>query len=129
MNVLNLLFKVSILQEVVFGEIVERSRSFLENGKLRLVFVTFAADDLDALLNIACLLYTSTGNDLAANLKVIDVDQTEVSKDSNFYPLPWAANEILLNHSRNLAIWNSGQFSNALYRLPYICLLYTSRCV
>ena len=52
-NVLGLLLKIGILQEVVFGEIVERPRSFFENGELRLVLVAFAADELDALLNVA----------------------------------------------------------------------------
>ena len=53
MNVLGFLFKVSILQKVVLGQIVEGTRSLLENGELRFVFVPFAADELDALLNIA----------------------------------------------------------------------------
>ena len=42
-----------ILQKVVLGQIVEGTRSLLENGELRFVFVPFAADELDALLNIA----------------------------------------------------------------------------
>ena len=52
-NVLGFLIKVSILQKVVLGQIVEGTRSLLENGELRFVFVPFAADELDALLNIA----------------------------------------------------------------------------
>ena len=53
MNVLSLCFKVGILEKVVLGEIVECSRSFFENCELRFMLVTFAADELDALLNIA----------------------------------------------------------------------------
>ena len=52
-NVLDFLFKVSILQKVVLSQIVESTRSLFENGELRFVFVTFAADELDALLNVA----------------------------------------------------------------------------
>ena len=53
MNVLDFLFKVSILQKVVLSQIVEGTRSLFENGELRFVFVTFAADEPDALLNVA----------------------------------------------------------------------------
>ena len=52
-NVLDFLFKVSILQKVVLSQIVESTRSLFENGELRFVFVTFAAYELDALLNVA----------------------------------------------------------------------------
>ena len=45
MNVLDFLFKVSILQKVVLSQIVEGTRSLFENGELRFVFVTFAADE------------------------------------------------------------------------------------
>lgn len=34
--------------------------------------------------------------------------------------LPWAVYELLLNKERNPTIWETGNFSNALYRLPYI---------
>ena len=51
---------------------------------------------------------------------MIDLDKTEVGKDNNFYPLPWAVNEVLVGKERNNNIWASGQFSNALYRLPYV---------
>lgn len=101
----------------------ETYRYYAENKTQALyLFNVLIFGSSEGVTNIANRFYgqLSTGNDLSANLKMIDVDQTEVSKDSNFYPLPWAANEILLNKNRNLAIWNSGQFSNALYRLPYI---------
>ena len=38
-NVLDFLFKVSILQKVVLSQIVESTRSLFENGELRFVFV------------------------------------------------------------------------------------------
>lgn len=101
----------------------ETYRYYAENKTQALyLFNVLVFGSSEGVTNITNRFYgqLSTGNDLSANLKVIDVDQIEVPKDSNFYPLPWAANEILLNKSRNLAIWNSGQFSNALYRLPYI---------
>lgn len=62
----------------------------------------------------------TTGTQMTANLRLIDLDRAEVGKDSNFYPLPWAVNEVLLGKDRNRAIWTSGQFSNAMYRLPYV---------
>ena len=72
--------------------------------------------------NIASRVFgqLSSGIETSAGLKLVDVDRSEVMKDTNFYPLPWAVNEILLNKERNYQIWSSGQFSNALYRLPYI---------
>lgn len=62
----------------------------------------------------------SSGMETSASLKLVDLDSREVMKDTNFYPLPWAVNEVLLGKGRNSQIWSSGQFSNALYRLPYI---------
>jgi len=51
---------------------------------------------------------------------MVSLNRNEVGKDTNFYPLPWAVNEILIGKDRNVQIWNSGHFSNSLYRLPYI---------
>lgn len=75
-----------------------------------------------AISNISSRVFgqLSSGVNTSANLRLIDLDQTEVGKDSNFYPLPWAVNEVLVGKERNNNIWNSGQFSNALYRLPYV---------
>lgn len=55
-----------------------------------------------------------------ASLKIMDLNKNIVNKDSNFYPLPWAIEESVLNKNRNNQIWHSGQVSSALYRLPYI---------
>lgn len=78
--------------------------------------------DASSISNISNRVFgqLSTGSDNTANLKLVDLSSYEVDKNNNFYPLPWAVNEILINKERNSQIWNSGQFSNALYRLPYI---------
>lgn len=62
----------------------------------------------------------SVGGETSADLKLVILQQNEVNTRSNFYPLPWAAGELLLGRDRNAQIWNYGQFSPALYRLPYI---------
>ncbi len=75
-----------------------------------------------AVSNIAGVLsgQIGTGPDGTANLRLIDLSRQEVNKDRNFYPLPWAVNETILNKYRNNQIWNSGLFSESYYRLPYI---------
>lgn len=55
-----------------------------------------------------------------ASVKFINLYPDEVQKDNNFYPLPWAVNEILLGTERSPYIWNNGQNLNGYYRLPYI---------
>ena len=54
------------------------------------------------------------------DLKTVDLLPQEVNKDSNFYPLPWAINEVLVDKDRNNEIWSSGQFQNEFYYLPYV---------
>lgn len=78
--------------------------------------------DNTAISNVSSRVFgqLSSGVNISANLRLIDLDKSEVGKDNNFYPLPWAVNEVLVGKERNLNIWNSGQFSNALYRLPYV---------
>ena len=75
-----------------------------------------------AISNISGRLFgqLSTGIDSSANLKLVDLDRSEVNKDSNFYPLPWAVNEVLINKERSYQIWSSGQFPQSYYRLPYL---------
>lgn len=53
-------------------------------------------------------------------LRLIQLDNDDVQKGDNFFPLPWAVNELLFSADRNSYIWNSGQNLNAYYRLPYI---------
>lgn len=62
----------------------------------------------------------SSGVEMTANIKTILLDSNEVNKNSNLYPLPWAVNELLLNKDRDVNIWSNGNFSNALFRLPFI---------
>ena len=98
-------------------------RYYSENKtKSLFVFNILIYGEPAAASNIASRVFgqLSSGIDSSAGLKLVDVDRNEVMKDSNFYPLPWAVSEILLNKERNGQIWNSGQFSSALYRLPYI---------
>lgn len=98
-------------------------RYYSENKtKPLFVFNILIYGEATASSNIASRVFgqLSSGIEISAGLKLVDVDRSEVMKDTNFYPLPWAVNEILLNKERNYQIWSSGQFSNALYRLPYI---------
>ncbi len=86
------------------------------------VFNVLVYGSSSAISNISNRVFgqLSTGKTSSANLKMINLDRETVGKDNNFYPLPWAVNEVLLGSDRNYNIWNSGQFSNALYRLPFI---------
>lgn len=76
----------------------------------------------DASINVSSRVFgqISTGAENPVNLKTVLLQSYEVGKDSNFYPLPWAVNELLINRDRNAQIWASGQFSNALYRIQNI---------
>ena len=78
--------------------------------------------DNSAISNISSRVFgqLSSGTNATANLQLLNLHKDEVGKDTNFYPLPWAVNETLLRKERNSSIWNSGQFSNALFRLPYV---------
>lgn len=78
--------------------------------------------DVTAVSNISSRVYgqLTSGVGMSASLKLVDLDSGEVKKDTNFYPLPWAVNEVLLHKERNGPLWGSGQFSTALYRLPYL---------
>lgn len=60
-----------------------------------------------------------SGGGASAALKIIEIGRDNVSKDKNFYPLPWAASEFIQRCDRS-PLWNSGAFSAPLYRLPYI---------
>lgn len=76
----------------------------------------------EAVSNLSSRVYgqLTSGSESSANLKMVSLTRNEVGKDNNFYPLPWAVNELLMGKERNTQIWNSGYFSNSLYRLPYI---------
>lgn len=78
--------------------------------------------DDDAVSNISTRVYghLNTSATESANVRFVQLFAEEVQKDRNFYPLPWAVNELLLGADRNQYIWGSGQISPNLYRLPYI---------
>lgn len=98
-------------------------RYYSENKSASLfTFNVLVYGDGSAISNISSRVFgqLSTGTSASANLQLIDLDKTEVGKDNNFYPLPWAVNEVLLRKGRNNNIWASGQFSGSLYRLPYV---------
>ena len=78
--------------------------------------------DETAISNISSKVYSqiSAGKESSADLKTVALDKNEVGKNTNFYPLPWAVNEVLIRKGRNKRIWTSGQFPNAFFKLPYI---------
>lgn len=105
------------------GKHAANYRYYSENKTNELFFFNILVlGNSEAVSNISSRIYgqLSSGTGSSTNLKMVSLTQTEVSKNNNFYPLPWAVNEILIGKNRNNQIWNSGQFSNALYRLPYI---------
>lgn len=78
--------------------------------------------DADSASNIAGRVYgqIAAAGDRQANLKIVDIDPSQVNINNGFYPLPWAVNEILINVGRDQQIWSSGYFGFDLYRLPYV---------
>jgi len=55
-----------------------------------------------------------------SELRVISLSSGDIRKDDNFYPLPWAAHEVILGKDRNPSVWGVGQNLNAFYNLPYV---------
>ena len=55
-----------------------------------------------------------------SELRIISLSAEDVKKDDNFFPLPWAAHEVIIGAERNPSVWNVGQNLNAFYNLPYI---------
>lgn len=53
-------------------------------------------------------------------LRIIALSPKQVGKDENFYPLPWAVNEIILNTDRNPEVWDSRLNLRVQYNLPYL---------
>ncbi|GHS98179.1 hypothetical protein FACS1894139_08880 [Planctomycetales bacterium] len=72
----------------------------------------------DAANAIATRILAQLNN--GSELRIISLSADEVRKDDNFYPLPWAAHEIILGADRNPAVWNVGQNLTAFYNLPYV---------
>ena len=52
-NILDLLLKIGVLEQVVFREIVERPCRFLEDRELGFILIALAVDKSDPLLNIS----------------------------------------------------------------------------
>jgi DNA helicase HerA-like ATPase len=75
-----------------------------------------------AVANISTRVYgqLSSSSNNSAGLKFVQLTSKEVQKDDNFYPLPWATHEILVNTGRDPYIWNSLRNPDSCYRLPYI---------
>jgi DNA helicase HerA-like ATPase len=62
----------------------------------------------------------SSSSDNSAGLKFVQLASKDVRKDDNFYPMPWATHELLVNTQRSPHIWDSLQNRDCLYRVPYI---------
>ena len=75
-----------------------------------------------AVANISTRVYGQLNSKVeqTASVRFISLYPDEVQKDNNFYPLPWAINELLLETERRSYIWNNGQNLSGYYRLPYI---------
>lgn len=52
-------------------------------------------------------------------LHFTELDSNAVNKDGNYYPLPWAVNDLVLKSNRNANIWNINAFA-PLFRFPYL---------
>lgn len=76
----------------------------------------------EAVNNVAAKLYSHINSDTKSNtdIKFIGIDSDEINRFDNFYPLPWAVSEKLLNKDRSATIWQSGFVNNNSYRLPYV---------
>ena len=96
---------------------------YYSNAKTSALFLfnILVMGDYSAASNLASRVFgqLSTG-DKTAKMKIVDLYPDEVNKNNNFFPLPWAVNELLMDCSRNENIWNSNYFSEAYYRLPFI---------
>lgn len=57
---------------------------------------------------------------VSRELRFVPLAASDVNKDDNFYPLPWAVSELLLGAERSAHIWGTGQYPGAYYRLPYL---------
>lgn len=78
--------------------------------------------DTDAVSNISSRVVGQLNASAmgTANLRYVTLSRQEVDKENNFFPLPWAVNEMLLHRDRNPNFWNNDYVSPQLYRFPYI---------
>lgn len=60
-------------------------------------------------------------DETSPNLQIVRLDCSSFFQNSSsIFSLPWVANEILINSSRNAQLWNGQAISPSLYRFPYI---------
>lgn len=62
----------------------------------------------------------SSSGERTVGMKYINLKSSEVCKEDNFFPLPWAVHELVLTKDRNPDIWNDNQTAISYYKLPYI---------
>lgn len=62
----------------------------------------------------------SIGTESTSALKTIPLTKEQTSIDGMFYALPWILQEQIINLGRSETIWNTGQYPESLYRLPFI---------
>lgn len=82
--------------------------------------VVYGAEDAVATITGRTIGRLSSGENATANFRRVALTAREADKDTNFYPLPWAVNEVLLQRDRSAQIWGTGQMPPSLFRLPYI---------
>lgn len=58
--------------------------------------------------------------DIEDELRLLPLAAENVGKNTNYYPLPWAVNEHLLESGRRQIPWNPGENPRAFRRLPYV---------
>ncbi|MDY3203021.1 MAG: ATP-binding protein, partial [Methanocorpusculum sp.] len=95
--------------------------SYNKNNGLFLFNILVYGKDQDV-VNISTQVYgqVATNREKSVNLRFVELAPENVQKDTNFYPLPWAVSEMLIQSERNLTIWNSGSIQPSYFRLPYI---------
>ena len=52
--------------------------------------------------------------------RLISLSHEDINRDRNFYPLPWAAHQTILDTQRDSVIWGSHPELKAFFSLPYI---------
>lgn len=60
-----------------------------------------------------------TGSEKTSNIALAEFSADEIQKDQNFYPLPWAINELSISQKRSQSGWTSEQMQ-PFFRLPFI---------
>ena len=77
----------------------------------------------EAASNLSSRVYShinGSSNQKSSTTKYIKFSAKDVDIQNNFYPLPWAVSELLVNTDRDRAIWGQNTGFNDFYRLPYI---------